>query len=68
MLTPEWKKTRRGYYAWECSWGNIVSESKISPEKALINLVRRLRNSGYSIEPVKDKIRKTYRKTKEEVI
>ena len=61
MLMPEWKRTRRGYYAWECSWGNIVSESKTSPEKALRNLVNHLRHNGYDIEHVKKKIRKSYR-------
>ena len=60
MLRPEQKKTRRGYYAWECNWGNIFSESKTSPEKALRNLVKHLRNSGYNIEEIKERIRKIY--------
>ena len=61
MLMPEWKKTRRGYYAWECNWGNIISESKTSPEKALRNLVKALRNRGYDVNPIKERIRRQYK-------
>lgn len=63
MLTPEWKKTRRGYYAWECSWGNIVAESKVSPQKALRNLVKSLRNSGCDTTKPQKKMTELYRKS-----
>lgn len=62
MLRPEWKKTRRGYYAWECSWGNIVSESKTSPEKAIRNLMKSLRNNGYDVRPILEHIKQQYKK------
>lgn len=62
MLMPEWRKTRRGYYAWECNWGNVISESKTNPEKALRNLVKALRNRGYDVTPIKEKIKREYKK------
>lgn len=61
MLMPEWKKTRRGYYAWECNWGNVISESKTSPEKALRNLVKALRNKGYDVTKPQKKMTELYR-------
>lgn len=55
-MKVEWKKTRYGYEAWECRWGNIVTQSQISPEKCLENHLVKLKSNGYDVEKIKERM------------
>lgn len=60
-LKVEWKKTWQGYHAWECHYGNVVSQSTVSATKCLKMLLRRLKSLGVDtshIEPIPEIIEK----------
>lgn len=53
-LKVEWVKTKRGYPAWICRYGNIESQSTISATRCFRTQLRKLRSLGIStshIEP-----------------
>lgn len=49
QLKIKWEKTRRGYYAWQCLYGNIITQSSISAEKCFQNTLAKLKSKGIDI-------------------
>ena len=45
-IEAKWEKTRWGYYAWTCRYGNIITHSKVSPENCIENHLKKLKSLG----------------------
>lgn len=56
LMKVEWEKTQYGYEAWVCRYGNIVTQSTISPEKCLKNHLVKLKSNGYNVEKIKERM------------
>lgn len=52
-IEPKWEKTRYGYWAWTCRYGNIITYSKINPENCIHNHLKKLKNLGIDISRFK---------------
>ncbi len=55
QLKVQWVKTQRGYPAWVCRYGNIISQSTISAMRCFKTQMKKLESLGIStshIEPV----------------
>lgn len=46
QLKVEWAKTWYGYSAWVCRYGNIVTQSSISPERCFKSHIKKLKSMG----------------------
>lgn len=52
-LKVKWSKGAfRTYYCWVCVYGNIVTESKISPERCFYAHLKKLRKLGVDMSRI----------------
>lgn len=46
VIKVEWEKTFRGYNAWVCRYGNIVTQSEISAQNCIEKHLKKLQDIG----------------------
>lgn len=52
QLKVEWTKTRYGYSAWICRYGNVITQSQISPERCFKMQIKKLISMGTDMSKI----------------
>lgn len=52
QLKVEWEKTNYGYSAWVCRYGNVVTQSTISPERCFETHLKKLKSIGIDTDKI----------------